>query len=340
MSDQTSKRIQIIECDWDGQHSSEKTIGFTDALSLRAAAETYVCGLGHPLMSLGSSSTPERYYVSHPDGRLFHGLAFIFASEERQESGQESAESAPEETEEAKRFRMASDAAPSYTFDWERQESAERIPPYNGETDKHYRRAGDLRGFCACGERFTEEHLASLTDGWHDTDDQGNPVCWCGESAEYINGATDASPEHPCCEKHVKDGLYRAIEEPTRVGTFNPLIPDDVIDWDQESQESAPELVNGCNLEACLTYARERIAALESERDEERGASDYLRTIIEHARERIAGLEGQVRDLRAKVNRERERADEAEAIIKCVQLAVLDGDMDTIRTAVFFEDHS
>jgi hypothetical protein len=158
------------------------------------------------------------------------------------------------------------------TMSWERQESgqesAERIDPYNGETDKHYRRAGDLRGFCACGERFTEEHLASLTDGWHDTDDQGNPVCWCGESAEFVNAASDASPEHPCCEKHVQDS-YRAIEEPTRVGTFNPLIPDDVIDWDQESQESqeSAPLVNGCNLEACLTYAHERIAALESERD-------------------------------------------------------------------------
>jgi predicted nucleic acid-binding Zn-ribbon protein len=33
-----------------------------------------------------------------------------------------------------------------------------------------------------------------------------------------------------------------------------------------EERESAP-LVDGCNLEACLTYARERIAALESERD-------------------------------------------------------------------------
>jgi hypothetical protein len=185
------------------------------------------------------------------------------------------------------------------------QESAERIDPYNGETDKHYRRAGDLRGFCACGERFTEEHLASLTDGWHDTDDQGNPVCWCGESAEFVNAASDASPEHPCCEKHVQDG-YRAIEEPTRVGTFNPLIPDDQIIWEsQESQESATdvpaamgqivyhgapedqvkglvallgqvtrerdaraELINGCNLEASLRYAQERIAALERERGE------------------------------------------------------------------------
>jgi hypothetical protein len=60
----------------------------------------------------------------------------------------------------------------------------------------------------------------SLTDGWHSTDDQGNLVCWCGTSAEYINPASDASPEHPCCAKHAKDG-YRHLES-------------------QESQESAP----------------------------------------------------------------------------------------------------
>jgi hypothetical protein len=128
-----------------------------------------------------------------------------------------------------------------------------------------------MRRVCAdCGHL----HGATSADGWHDTDDQGNPVCWCGESAEFVNAASDASPEHPCCEKHVQDG-YRAIEEPTRVGTFNPLIPDDQIIWEGASQESAP-LVNGCNLEASLRYAQERISALESERDRARRQADSL----------------------------------------------------------------
>jgi hypothetical protein len=36
------------------------------------------------------------------------------------------------------------------------------------------------------------------------------------------------------------------------------------------------ELINGCNVEACLTYARERIAALESERDSWRDTAQVL----------------------------------------------------------------
>lgn len=48
--------------------------------------------------------------------------------------------------------------------------------------------------------------------------------CWCGKPAEYVNQTTDASPAHPCCSEHVKDGyLYltttATVEEPT-----DPLI--------------------------------------------------------------------------------------------------------------------
>jgi hypothetical protein len=122
---------------------------------------------------------------------------------------------------------------------WER-ESEERATREPGESLVDFRRRQDAA---------TDYSAPKSAGGWHDTDDQGNPVCWCGTSAEYINEASDASPEHPCCSAHAKDG-YRAIES----------------EESEESEESAP-LVNGCNLEACLTYARERIAALESERD-------------------------------------------------------------------------
>jgi hypothetical protein len=39
--------------------------------------------------------------------------------------------------------------------------------------------------------------------------------------------------------------------------------------------EQTTDLVNGCNLEACLRYAHGRIAALESERDELRARLDF-----------------------------------------------------------------
>jgi hypothetical protein len=49
---------------------------------------------------------------------------------------------------------------------------------------------------------------------------------------------------------------------------------------------SAPELINGCNVEACLRYARERIAALEDERD-------ALRAELNGAGERIPATSAQ-----------------------------------------------
>jgi hypothetical protein len=30
--------------------------------------------------------------------------------------------------------------------------------------------------------------------------------CWCGEEAKWLNQATDATPAHPCCQEHLKDG--------------------------------------------------------------------------------------------------------------------------------------
>jgi hypothetical protein len=132
---------------------------------------------------------------------------------------------------------------------------------------------------------------ATKGDSMSSTDDQGNLVCYCGETAEYINPASDASPEHPCCAEHAKDG-YRHLEsqESQESQESAPVVPADywqnaqireAADARQERQErasaapeSAPELVNGCNLEACLTYAQERISALETERAEIRAERD------------------------------------------------------------------
>jgi hypothetical protein len=111
------------------------------------------------------------------------------------------------------------------------------IPPFNGRTDLHYRRAGDLRAWCACGERFTEEHLTSVAREWERD-----------------------------CEERATDAGRQAYAERVQDAAIDRVA----------ARESAGELINGCNVEACLTYARERIAALESERDSWRDTAQVL----------------------------------------------------------------
>jgi predicted RNase H-like nuclease (RuvC/YqgF family) len=62
------------------------------------------------------------------------------------------------------------------------------------------------------------------------------------------------------------------------------------------ARESAPELVNGCNLEACLTYAQERVSALEERVERWRSHAQDLE------REVNANLE-ELRTLRAELQR-------------------------------------
>lgn len=31
--------------------------------------------------------------------------------------------------------------------------------------------------------------------------------CWCGATATVMNAQTDASPQHPACDRHVEDGF-------------------------------------------------------------------------------------------------------------------------------------
>jgi len=50
------------------------------------------------------------------------------------------------------------------------------------------------------------EHEAAMAQITDTSDDQGNPVCWCGASAEYVNPATDASPAMAVCPAHTADG--------------------------------------------------------------------------------------------------------------------------------------
>lgn len=37
-------------------------------------------------------------------------------------------------------------------------------------------------------------------------------VCWCDEKATVYNEPTDATPAHPACDAHVKDGFHRIGE--------------------------------------------------------------------------------------------------------------------------------
>jgi hypothetical protein len=167
--------------------------------------------------------------------------------------------------------------------------SADRIDPYNGETDKHYRRAGDLRAFCACGERFTEEHLASLTDGWH------------GERESAEESATD-----------VRAAIGAIVFDGTPADQVRQLVA--LLGKVTRERDARAELINGCNVEACLRYAQERISALESERDSWRDTAQVLDRELTSANERVERWRSHAKDLEREVNARAELTAQAREI--------------------------
>jgi hypothetical protein len=60
------------------------------------------------------------------------------------------------------------------------------------------------------------------------------------------------------------------------------------------ARESAPELVNGCNLEACLTYAQERVSALEERVERWRSHAQDLEREVNANLEELRGLRAEL----------------------------------------------
>jgi predicted nucleic acid-binding Zn-ribbon protein len=65
---------------------------------------------------------------------------------------------------------------------------------------------------------------------------------------------------------------------------------------------SAPKLVNGCNLEACLRYAQERVSALESERESWQETAQVLDRELTSANERVERWRSHAQDLEREVD--------------------------------------
>lgn len=63
------------------------------------------------------------------------------------------------------------------------------------------------------GKADAEIELNELECLVHDEDgDEPSLKCWCGVKAIFVNEATDASPAHPACGMHIKDGYQTMLE--------------------------------------------------------------------------------------------------------------------------------
>jgi hypothetical protein len=171
----------------------------------------------------------------------------------------------------------------------ETSEARDRIDPYNGETDKHYRRAGCLHRYCACGERWTDEHLASLEE----REERATHAVTVSVALDITEMGEDA----PRTFHDAARIVLSTVDAPLPAGAIAPI---------------RAELVNGCNLEACLRYAHERIAALESERDALRASVERWRShALDVETELNARIESEQAELRQEreIQRAQERAD-------------------------------